>query len=53
MHATGRTYRLTSADIGYKVTVTVSAIDTNGYRASATSRPVGPIGPPRRRKPNH
>jgi hypothetical protein len=52
-HVTGRTYRLTSADIGYKVTVTVSAIDTHGHRASATAPPVGPIGrSARRRRPN-
>lgn len=50
MHATGRTYRLTSADIGHKVTVTVSAIDTHGHRASATPRAVGPIDRPSRRR---
>jgi hypothetical protein len=42
-HATARAYRLTGADLGYKLTVTVTATDTEGRRASVTARPIGPI----------
>jgi hypothetical protein len=42
-HATARSYRLTGADIGYKLTVTVNAVDARGRRASASAHPVGPI----------
>jgi hypothetical protein len=41
--ATARTYRLTGADIGHKVSVTVIVIDTQGRRVSVTARPIGPV----------
>jgi hypothetical protein len=41
--ATGASYRLTSADIGAMVTVTISATDEEEQRGQATAPAIGPV----------
>jgi hypothetical protein len=41
---TGTTYDVTAADNGSVITVEYTVVDQNGYRATAVTAPVGPIG---------
>jgi hypothetical protein len=45
-NATASSYRLTDADIGHQLTVTVSATDQEGQTAQASAQPIGPVTKP-------